>query len=256
MTAALTPEQSYLATVAELNTLAERAKYVTHEDVLRIASMSADELRRRAIVALDWHSCFSHCLDGMPELKAIPGGAPDGCWLPRAVRGVVEALLRRSDLTFEDTSHGRRKSPSPEAQRIEALEAELAALRDSECDKIMAMSETQINALTRIQGSSPEDIAQLGRMTARAAIKDVEINRLRAELAACKRDAELVRSLLWDAHPECCGCPVVGTEYMGAREMVCCGEPSMDTLNDKQIVNTLRAEFPAIDAAMAAGEKA
>ena len=129
MTAALTPEQAYLATVAELNTLAERSKHVTHVDVLRIASMSADELRRRAIVALDWHSCFSHCLDGMPELKAIPGGAPDGCWLPGPVRGVVEALLRRSDLTYEDTSHGRRKSPSPEAQRIEALEAELAAAK-------------------------------------------------------------------------------------------------------------------------------
>ena len=133
MTAALTPEQAYLATVAELNTLAERSKHVTHMDVLRIASMPADELRRRAIVALDWHSCFSHCLDGMPELKAIPGGAPDGCWLPGPVRGVVEALLRRSDLTYEDTSHGRRKSPSPEAQRIEALEAELAACkRDAE----------------------------------------------------------------------------------------------------------------------------
>ncbi len=80
-------------------------------------------------------------------------------------------------------------------QRIEALEAELAILRDSECDKIMAMSETQINALTRIQGSNPEDIAQLGRMTARAAIKDVEINRLRAELAACNRDAERMDKL-------------------------------------------------------------
>ena len=80
-------------------------------------------------------------------------------------------------------------------QRIEALEAELAALRDSECDKIMAMSETQINALTRMQGSNPKDIAQLGRMAARAAIKDVEINRLRAELAACKRDAERMDKL-------------------------------------------------------------
>lgn len=79
--------------------------------------------------------------------------------------------------------------------RIEALEAELAALRDSECDKILAMSETQINALTRMQGSNPEDIAQLGRMTARAALKDVEIARLRAELAACKRNAERHRFL-------------------------------------------------------------
>jgi hypothetical protein len=133
MTTALTPEQAYLATVAELNALATRAKHVTHEDVLRIASMSADDLRRRAIVALDWHGCFSHCLDGMPELKAIPGGAPDGCWLPGPVRGVVAELLRRSELTYEDTCFGRLKSPSPDAQRIEALEAELAACkRDAE----------------------------------------------------------------------------------------------------------------------------
>ena len=247
MTAALTPEQAYLATVAELNTLAERSKHVTHVDVLRIASMSADELRRRAIVALDWHSCFSHCLDGMPELKAIPGGAPDGCWLPRAVRGVVEALLRRSDLTFEDTSHGRRKSPSPEAQRIEVLEAELAALRDSECDKIMAMSETQMNALTRMQGSNPKDIAQLGRMAARAAIKDVEINRLRAELAACKRDAERYRRLRLTASrckdPAPTGCIRVLAEYVPDENW----NPYQDVQTDLDC---------AIDAAMAAGEKA
>ena len=133
--------------------------------------------------------------DGMPELKAIPGGAPDGCWLPRAVRGVVEALLRRSDLTFEDTSHGRRKSPSPEAQRIEALEAELAALRDSECDKIMAMSETQMNALTRMQGSNPDDVAKIGKMACDLALKDVAIQRLEAELAAAQKDAERMDKL-------------------------------------------------------------
>lgn len=58
-------------------------------------------------------------------------------------------------------------------------------------------------------------------------------------------DAEsFVRSLLWDVHPECCGCPVVGAEYMGQQEQVCCGQPEMDTLNDKQIVASLRERFP------------
>ena len=121
--------------------------------------------------------------------------------------------------------------------RVEALEAELAILRDSECDKIMAMSETQINALTRIQGSNPEDIAQLGRMTARAAIKDVEINRLRAELAACKRDAERYRWLT-DDHAD--------ADMRGRVD---------DIAHHIQIRGKGNSDA-AIDAAMAAGEKA
>lgn len=74
-------------------------------------------------------------------------------------------------------------------KRIEALEAELAKLRDSECDKIMAMSEEQINALTRMQGSNPDDAAKIGRMACDLALKDVANQRLEAELAVCKRDA-------------------------------------------------------------------
>ena len=121
-------------------------------------------------------------------------------------------------------------------QRIEALEAELAILRDSECDKIMAMSETQMNALTRMQGSNPKDIAQLGRMAARAAIKDVEINRLRAELAACKRDAERYRWLT-DDHAD--------ADMRGRVD---------DIAHHIQIRGKGNSDA-AIDAAMAAGEK-
>jgi hypothetical protein len=54
----------------------------------------------------------------------------------------------------------------------------------------------------------------------------------------------LIRSLLWDEHPECCGSPVVGAEYMGQQEMVCCGCPEPALLNDAQIVATLRTRFP------------
>ena len=55
-------------------------------------------------------------------------------------------------------------------------------------------------------------------------------------------DAEtLIRDLLWNEHPECCGQPADGCDR---GDLVCCGmfEPAM--LNDKQIVATLRARFP------------
>lgn len=53
-----------------------------------------------------------------------------------------------------------------------------------------------------------------------------------------------VRSLLWGEHPECCGCPVAGAEYMGQTEMVCCGQPEQAFLNDAQIVASLRELVP------------
>ena len=80
-------------------------------------------------------------------------------------------------------------------QRIAALEAELAKFAESECDKIMAMSEEQITALTRMQGSNPDDVAKICRMACDLALKDVAIQRLEAELAACKKDAERYRWL-------------------------------------------------------------
>jgi hypothetical protein len=56
--------------------------------------------------------------------------------------------------------------------------------------------------------------------------------------------AEQVRALLWEEHPECCGQPVVGAEYMGSVEFICCGNPEPALLNDAQIVASLRAMFP------------
>lgn len=53
-----------------------------------------------------------------------------------------------------------------------------------------------------------------------------------------------LRNLLWAEHPECCGRPVVGAEYMGSVEHICCGCPEGALLNDKQVIATLRSQFP------------
>jgi hypothetical protein len=68
-----------------------------------------------------------------------------------------------------------------------------------------------------------------------------EVDRLKAEREALRAK---VHALLWDEHAECCGAPVVGAEYMGQQQMVCCGCPERVTLNDAQIVATLRELVP------------
>lgn len=66
--------------------------------------------------------------------------------------------------------------------RIKELEGIIEKLTDSECDKIMAMTDAQISALHRMEGHDPEDIAKLGQLTARLAIRDVQVAQLRATL--------------------------------------------------------------------------
>lgn len=116
------------------------------------------------------------------------------------------------------------------AEHVSKREAELAKLRDSECDKIMAMTEEQITALTRMQGSNPDDVAKIGKMACDLALKDFAIRQLEAELAACRKDA--ARYLLLR--------DIGATFYIGdTRHHVC--EAAMDA---------------AADAALAAQEKA
>lgn len=86
-------ESEYLRCVAELQKMAESAPFVTQRDVLDIASMSREELQRRALRARDWHGHFAHALDGIPEIRNMPGAAPDGCWSHREVRTVVLGLV-------------------------------------------------------------------------------------------------------------------------------------------------------------------
>lgn len=62
--------------------------------------------------------------------------------------------------------------------------------------------------------------------------------------AGMESHIDLMQSLLWDEHLECCGSPQVGAEYMGQQELVCCGCPEPALLNAEQIVATLRAHYP------------
>jgi hypothetical protein len=87
------PEAAYTATVRMLQEHAKNAPYVTQADILDVASMDPMEMRRRMIVSRDWHGQFSHCLDGIPEIQAMPGAGIDGCRMHREVRAVVTGLL-------------------------------------------------------------------------------------------------------------------------------------------------------------------
>lgn len=89
------PERAYLRTVAELQELARNAPHVTQDWVLTVASMDPDDMRRRLIRSHDWHGHFAHALDGIPEVRNMPGAAPDGCWSHKEVRAVVLGLLRQ-----------------------------------------------------------------------------------------------------------------------------------------------------------------
>jgi hypothetical protein len=84
-----------LRTVAELQEMARHAPYVTQEWVLQVASMDPDDMRRRLIRSNDWHGHFAHSLDGIQEIRNLPGAGIDGCRSHKEVRAVVLELLRQ-----------------------------------------------------------------------------------------------------------------------------------------------------------------
>jgi hypothetical protein len=88
-------EARYLRTVAELQELARRAPHVTQDWILTVASMDPAEMRRRLIRSNDWHGHFAHSLDGIPEIRNLPGAGIDGCRSHKEVRAVVLGLLRQ-----------------------------------------------------------------------------------------------------------------------------------------------------------------
>lgn len=87
--------QEYLNIVHELREIAKRCPHVTEEWVLDVASMDVMDMRRRLIRTRDWHGHFSHSLDGIPEIRNLPGAGIDGCRSHKEVRAIVEGLLAR-----------------------------------------------------------------------------------------------------------------------------------------------------------------
>jgi len=88
-------EREYLRTLRELQELAKRAPYVSQDWVREVARMDEMDMRRRLIRSHDWHGHFAHSLDGIPEIRNLPGSGIDGCRSHKEVRAVVLALLQQ-----------------------------------------------------------------------------------------------------------------------------------------------------------------
>lgn len=88
-------EREYLRTLRELQELAKSAPYVSQEWVRDVACMDEMDMRRRLIRSNDWHGHFAHSLDGIPEIRNLPGAGIDGCRSHTEVRAVVLELLRQ-----------------------------------------------------------------------------------------------------------------------------------------------------------------
>ena len=82
---------------------------------------------------------------------------------PECIVNKAKAMLSAPD----------RQKDGIQEELIEAR-ATIERLLDSEQDKIMAMSEDQINAALRLEGRDPEDVARLGKQAAKLALLTVE----------------------------------------------------------------------------------
>ena len=77
------------------------------------------------------------------------------------------------------------------ADALERLASEFESYLDSNLQKILAMSDEQVTALTRLDGSNPDDVAALARKAVQCAVLTVERDELRADLDAERDAAEL-----------------------------------------------------------------
>ncbi len=59
---------------------------------------------------------FHECLDGIEDIRCIPGASIDGCWDAQAIRAVVEALLANCPRTWKDNWRGRGKEDGENAR--------------------------------------------------------------------------------------------------------------------------------------------
>ncbi|WP_428414448.1 hypothetical protein [Methylibium sp.] len=111
-------ERAYLRVVAELQELARNAPHVTQDWVLQVASMDEMDMRRRLIRSSDWHGHFAHSLDGIPEIRNLPGAGIDGCRSHREVRAVVLGLLQRIERLNQSstTASGSSRSAGSDEQ--------------------------------------------------------------------------------------------------------------------------------------------
>lgn len=79
----------------------------TEDDLL-----SREELLRRYRNQYDLLQSYSACLDGIPEIRCIPGASIEGCRFPDDIRRIVTMLVAHCQTTWEHGWQGRTKSPN------------------------------------------------------------------------------------------------------------------------------------------------
>ena len=76
----------------------------------------------------------------------------------------------------------------------------------------------------------------------------------RVDVAKLEAEQEFLRDWLQyidSPNPVCCGNSVVGAEYGGMQEMVCCGCPDADYVDLTDVVTAMNARLRQVDAALA-----
>jgi hypothetical protein len=123
----------------------------------------------------------------LPPLPELPVNEVIPYSAIRYVAGYSKSFIHEYAFAYAESAR------APLLARVAELEGIVEKLTDSECDKIMAMSDAQISALHRMEGHDPEDIAKLGQMAAQLAIRDVRVAELEAEVARLREDATRYR---------------------------------------------------------------
>lgn len=95
--------------------VAEHGLSVRPTLVAEIKEMGREELQRRLLIASDWARAWSDSLNGIPEIRCIPGGGSDGTRLPNNVQAIVKKLVKVSPVTFENSCEGNPMVDQPTA---------------------------------------------------------------------------------------------------------------------------------------------
>ena len=95
--------------------LAPATSSATEEELIPHA-----ELLRRYRNQYDLLKAYSACLDGIPEIRCIPGASIEGCRMPDDIRRIVTTLAAHCQVTWEDGWQGRAKFPNRELSHGDA----------------------------------------------------------------------------------------------------------------------------------------
>ena len=103
-----------------------------------ITDEAADEIQRLKVKIENQASFikeFHSCLNGIDEIRCIPGASIDNCWDAKSIRAVVDVLGANCLRTWKDNWRGREKESGDNARlHNEACDSESQARRQKTCN--------------------------------------------------------------------------------------------------------------------------